>query len=527
MTILSQEMIAAVLKTMEGADTGGPVVAEDEDWPYPEPVEREKLKPVIRIPPEIIPAALRPWLTDTAHRMQCPLEFLAAVAIVVISSLVGAGCAIKPKRNDDWRVIPNLWGVIIGRPSTMKSGALAEVTRILYLMEGAAKERFDKEARCFQARGEAHKARLDALRHDMSLIAKKKKQGSMDTIEAEMAALESPSEPKRRRYVTNDTTIEKLGELLSDNPRGLLVQRDELSGLLVSWEREDRQGDRAFYLEAWSGGQSFTTDRIGRGTVDVKNVCVSIIGGIQPSKLMTYLSQSSSSLTNDGAMQRFQVMVYPDEPKSWELVDKVPDVAARDTAIKIFNTLAGMDFVAAGATQEGERPFFRFDEKGQTVLYEWLTELESEIREEDDPLICEHLAKYRKLMPALALLFHLIDVAAGGKPGPVTALAAEMATAWASFLERHARRVYGMIANQEVQAVEQLSKRILAGKIDDRFTERDIYRKGWYLLDRLNTAKACRELEELGWLRREYVELARRQPGVMFRINPKLLPEKA
>jgi hypothetical protein len=74
-----------------------------------------------------------------------------------------------------------------------------------------------------------------------------------------------PDTPVLRRYKTNDSTVEKLGELLRDNPAGLLVQRDELVDLLASWEREDRQGDRAFFLEAWNGDQSFDTDRIGRG----------------------------------------------------------------------------------------------------------------------------------------------------------------------------------------------------------------------------------------------------------------------
>ena len=35
--------------------------------------------------------------------------------------------------------------------------------------------------------------------------------------------------PLRRRYIVNDTTVEKLGELLNRNPRGLLLFRDELT----------------------------------------------------------------------------------------------------------------------------------------------------------------------------------------------------------------------------------------------------------------------------------------------------------
>jgi hypothetical protein len=34
-----------------------------------------------------------------------------------------------------------------------------------------------------------------------------------------------------RRYKTNDSTVEKLGELLRENPVGLLILRDELVGV--------------------------------------------------------------------------------------------------------------------------------------------------------------------------------------------------------------------------------------------------------------------------------------------------------
>ena len=115
-----------------------------------------------------------------------------------------------------------------------------------------------------------------------------------------------------RRYKSNDTTVEKLGELLRENPTGLLVLRDELVGLIASWEREGREGDRAFFLEGWNGNPSFDTDRIKRGSIFIPNLCISIFGGIQPDKLTVYLEQAAHALANDGMLQRFQLLVYPD-----------------------------------------------------------------------------------------------------------------------------------------------------------------------------------------------------------------------
>ena len=237
----------------------------------------------------------------------------------------------------------------------------------------------------------------------------------------------TPAKPSLRRYKTNDTTVEKLGELLRDNPAGLLVLRDELVGLIASWDYEGREGDRAFFLEAWNGNQSFDTDRIGRGHINIPNLCASIFGGIQPDKLIGYLEQAVDSLANDGMLQRFQVLVYPD-PRDWEWRDRTPNEPARETAYAIFDALANFDPVAcraAPANRSGQVPHFRFDDEAQAVFIEWSTDLHtSRIPNEDEPIMRQHLAKYDKLFPALALIFHLVDYVADHVSGPVTAKAA-------------------------------------------------------------------------------------------------------
>jgi Protein of unknown function (DUF3987) len=78
--------------------------------------------------------------------------------------------------------------------------------------------------------------------------------------------------------------------------------RDELVGLIATWEREGREGERAFFLEAWNGNQSFDTDRIGRGHISIPNLCASVFGGIQPDKLTVYLEQAAHALANDGML---------------------------------------------------------------------------------------------------------------------------------------------------------------------------------------------------------------------------------
>ena len=67
----------------------------------------------------------------------------------------------------------------------------------------------------------------------------------------------------------------------------------------------------------------------------------------------------------------------------------------------------------------------------------------------------------------------------------------------------------GVIAEQEVYGVCHVFRRAntadrmkAKGELPDRFTVRDVYRKGWSLLgDNEMARNACEELVSLGWLR--------------------------
>ena len=85
----------------------------------------------------------------------------------------------------------------------------------------------------------------------------------MEAAKHALKNLGPPEQPILRRYRTNDPTVEKLGELLKENPRGLLIFRDELIGFLAGLDREDRKSDRGFYLEAWNGYGSISMTALG------------------------------------------------------------------------------------------------------------------------------------------------------------------------------------------------------------------------------------------------------------------------
>lgn len=487
-------------------------------WPEPQPLP-SGLPDVPAFEPELLPESFRGWVSDVAERMQCPPDYPAVAAMVAAAALIGRQVAIRPKQRDDWIVIPNLWGAVVGNPGLLKTPALEEAMRPLKAMEVRAAEEHknaiaDHEAAALVA-AEGKKIGRKAIRE---ALANGDKQAAQSLAKAER---EADAVPVRRRYILSDTTVEKLGEILHDNPRGVLIFRDELTGFLRSFDREGRESDRAFYLEAWNGNGRYVYDRIGRGTLDIEACCVSILGGIQPGPLADYLRAAAAGGSgDDGLIQRFQLVVWPDRPANWRIVDRYPSAPARDAATAAFHRLNDIDPDVIGAeTDHGKVPFLHFDSSGQEAFNEWWREFEHRIRQGDDhPVIANHLSKFRSLVPSLALVCHLVD----GRVGAVSEASLLRAATWVEYLEEHARRLYWSVTQSDADAARRLANRIGRGDLPDPFGSRDVWRKGWSGLTNLDAARAAIDiLCDLDWLREERIETAGRAKTV-YHVNPRV-----
>lgn len=510
---------------------------DEQEWEDPKPIMAE-LHPVEPFnADELLPAPLRDFVVDEADRMPCPQDFVAAALIVTLGAVLGSQCAVRPKKYDSWIVVPNLWGGVVGLPSAKKSPAIDAAQKPLDRVIAEYRKRFDYDLVDFQDQQLLFEAKKEAVEKGIKDSAKNKKDKS-ETPEQLLKKLKEirqdcPTPPIFRRFKTNDSTVEKLGELLRENPSGMLVLRDELVGLLASWDRAGREGDRAFFLEAWNGSSSFDTDRIGRGSIHVPNLCLSLFGGVQPDKLTHYLDLTSNSLENDGMLQRFQILVYPD-PIRWEWRDRSPDKAARDLVYRIFSMITSDEFdpIAWGA-EKGELdkfPYFHFDQEAQELFIEWSKSLQEKIAAEDNPILQQHFAKYEKLFAGLSLIFHLVDCAFGEESGSIKISSARRAAAWSQYLESHARRCYGLLGDRGLRAAQALSAKLLHGKLLDGFTARDVYRNGWtFLKEQTAAASACEWLEAENWLRSYPVGgtgPGTGQPTMRYKINSKIFDSK-
>jgi hypothetical protein len=491
-------------------------------WSEPEELP-EKLPPVPEFDYRMLPDAFRGWVKDVSKRMQVPPEFVAVPLMVAFSIVVGRKVGIRPKKYDDWLVVVNLWGAIVGRPGLLKSPALKEALSPMNSLIAKAIADHKQDLADYEAEIEMHQAQQTWYDAEKKKLAKKGEMSALQQFIDENRPEDEPEEPKARRYRTEDTTTEKLGELLNENPNGLLVFRDELVGFLRSLDKYGREGDRQFYLESWNGDQSFSVDRIGRGSLRVEALCLSILGGIQPGPLSRYVHDAGSGMADDdGLLQRFQLLVWPDHSETWEDIDRYPNRESKDAVVKAFEFADELEY---SEPEDADIPYLRFDPEAQYLFSAWRADLEREVRgEELSPAMEAHKSKYRSLFPALALLIEIADRAGDGedKPTQVIETSTARAMGWCDYLKGHAVRVYHSAEQPEMRSARELLKKLKSGDVNHGDAVRSIYRHQWSgLRDREETYGALSVLEDHGWLRVHKLDSGGRSSEVVL-LNPEL-----
>lgn len=511
-------------------------MSEDRIIDIPQPVFKDieplkdELLPVESFPYEILPNDLIDWVRDNAELIGCPPDFIAVNAITVLSSLLGRKALIKPKHYDDWTVTPNLWGVIIGRPSSKKSPSMDAATKPINGYEMKARLGYKEALKDFKiekklALLEANEAQKSA----MALLSNKKAKkvnaesnvvmipSQLNQREQAKAVLKTASDnelepPTEKRYIIHSATVEKLAMILETNHNGLLTIRDELTGWLKRLDSNENAEEREFYLMAFNGNQSYSYDRVTRDPVFIRHCICSVLGGIQPSKLLHYMRDLSKGLGDDGLFQRFQLMVYPDNG-SYIIIDRYPNTQARQAAYAVFDLFNDLLEIPS----EEESPILSFDPDAQKIFDEFQKDNLSKVLKEPNPSMESHLGKYPAMVASLALIIHIAD--SGAFMTPVSSNAIIKACAWADYLESHARRVYAIGEDRHYGAKNLIEK---LPNLNSPFGSQDVIRKKWSGLEgSTDVSEAMNTLIEHGYLASRKIPTDGRTKIEYF-INPKI-----
>lgn len=482
---------------------------------YPDPEPLPDRPPVEKWDDSLVPDVLSDYINDTAHRMQCPKDFVAVALVVGLAGVAGTKFRMRPKKLDTgFEIVPNLWGALIGRPSSMKSPALGEGLKPVTKLQEVARQEYESLKADFEVNKDLAEMSAKIAKDSASKELRKGGQLKAKSI-LEMAMIDQPVPPVMKRYIANDATVAKLGEILRDNPNGVILLRDELSGWLADMQSESRQTDRAFYLESFNGSGSYTVDRIERGTIYIPTACVSIVGGIQPSKLASLVRGAVSGSSDDGLLQRFQLAVWPDDLKGKAYVDKRINEHALERFTDVFRRVSEIE-----EDPDGKPKIFSFDDEAQEIFIEWWQEIIQKVEgDEMPPALESHLIKMQKTVPSLALLFALVE-GAENKVGKYPLL---QALGWCDYLMSHANRLYDVALSGGVSGAKTILRN--RAKLKDEFVARDIYKRCWSgLADKSSSEEALQILLDHSYLLEHDAPLSDKggRPTKYYTWNPKV-----
>ena len=513
---------------------------QNEEWPALSRIGGELL-PVLPFDSEsMLPEAMRLFVQEVTKNLRANPEYVAVSLIASIGALIGYYCGVRPKARDIWTNVPNLWGVVVSPPSTYKTPAIEAGTKPLKRLSKREEQRTEAVRQAWESNAKLRAARYKAASKKLDKLTEAgldSKEATDNNEEQKLLQIMNENDPKAgpdivaREYWTGDATPESVVELAASGP--VLVSRDELMGLFASWNKRGHESARATYLEGYNGTGEHKTHRIGRGKTSIARFCVSVFGGTQPDRMIGYLNEAESEKGNDGFLARLQLMVYPD-PFPWEYVDIELDMKIFERIDGVFDRLNDLkdpeianSFYGTRRDNDADIRYLRFDDDAQQIFIDFTTKLHNEkVAKEANTLLIQHLMKYDRLMSSLALIFHLVEIADGAKQGPITAKAARMAADWCEFLESHARRIYGMLADNGLRAAQQIVLRIREHKLKDGFTARDIKQANWqHLREQDAVEKALPLLVENGYLREQTEtgeNAAGGRPTKRYLINPKI-----
>jgi hypothetical protein len=199
-----------------------------------------------KFPLDTLPSVVKNFVLEAARSLPVAPEMLVLPVLTVIGAAIGNSRCIQLKT--DYRESAAIYGAVVAETGSMKSPSLAKVVKPLQDLQD-----------------ETH------------------------------------------RTWTSDVTVEALGPLLMANPRGLLIVKDELVGLVTGLNqyKGGKGSDRQFFLSAYSGSALSVDRKGGAGKpafhLNIAQPFLSIIGCIQPDVLPILKAESDSE---DGFVER-------------------------------------------------------------------------------------------------------------------------------------------------------------------------------------------------------------------------------
>jgi hypothetical protein len=468
----------------------------DDDWG---PIRLGMLPPVEPFPLDVLPLPAQNLATEAANAIGCPGDFLGLPMLAIAGGVIGRSVSLLLKPG--YFVGPTLYGACVGPPSDGKTPALKIVA--------SAVRAIDDEL---------------AAEHAADMAHWKLTQGGPKGKRA------GDPPPKPRRIDIDDATMEVLPMLLEDNPRGLIMIRDELTSYLLGMNqyKGGKGNDRANALKIWSGDK-IIKDRVNhenREPIRCHNPSAPVIGGIVPDMLGELTDPQGRA---DGFTDRF-LGAYPDPMPLRDWSTK----GIKTELVEAWKELVHRLWDRRMDDKDG-RPSPHIAEFTPKARVEWIGRYNDHVAEmnsEDfDPSLRGPWGKFREYAGRLSLILALMRDAADPTLDRQTVPdidAPAVRDAWrlVAYFKTHTRRILAAIAHFADRETNKAAKAIIQWALSKglaTFSERDIRRaRSWIGPDDLR--EALHYLTECNVIREVPAPVQNaaggRPPSPRYEINP-------
>ena len=400
-------------------------------------------------PLEIFPKAIRDIIEALEEYENYNVDFTSASFLTVFAAAMGNTWSVRFMTG--WVSRPIIYMVLVGSPSCGKTPPLQQAVAPLLKLDGEYDMIYCKE--------------METYRRWERMSAKQREKHSLP---------EEMKMPQRKCHVVVDSTVEALIGALRDNPRGVLIYKDEIDSLLSNFNRYNGS-DEGYFLSLFSGTPFKYSRKSNNEHIFLANPYCSIIGSTQPGRLD---EQFGGKRMMNGFSSRF-LKVYPE-------IDKMPswnDTAMPDGVLEEWERIIRKVITVTPSTdQEGKATSIEllFSQEAKLRVIQWKDEVNNKVYAETDSdavrALCGKLETYLVRFCLVIQIMHCICGESG--MDEIEPRTAELAI-----------RLTEYFRNME----SRIAPEIETGILDNRFTE-----LLGNLRDSFTTAEAVREALQLG-----------------------------
>ncbi len=339
----------------------------------------------IPFPTQLFPTPISTYIREGAAALGCNEALIAVPLLSALASAIGNSARVLLKQS--WSEPAIIWTCVVAPSGTLKSPALELALRPVRERQRQAMANLEQQMAEYER---------ELLLYERDIAAWKK-------AKSDDLPPEKPVEPIADRFWLDDSTIEATAALLAQQPRGLVMVRDEMASWLLGFDKytQGRGGDVARWLECF-GGRPLLVDRKGTTTktIYVAKANVSITGTTQPETLRKCLGQQHRE---NGLAARLLMTYPPRRAKRWSERDISPGLM--EQVNEVFDRLYSLP-LREGKHGELEPQIISLSTDAKSRWIEFFNEHAKEQISLDSDL-CRTWAKLEGYAARLGLVIHL------------------------------------------------------------------------------------------------------------------------